>query len=139
MKRLSMFFIFLITAAMVLAACGGGGGAANPTSGSNTGSSGGGASVTPGASGIKDATLLGKWISADGGNGYNFKDDFSVIITSVGEDTPSNYNITEGGNGSGKVQIAESGSVVTWDYKITNDTLDMTTPDGRARKLRKTT
>ena len=138
MKRLSTFFVFLITAAMVLAACGGGGGAANPTGSSNTGSSSG-ASVTPGASGIKDATLLGKWISADGGNGYNFKDDYSVIVTAVGEDTPSNYNITDGGKGSGKVQIAESGSVVTWDYKITNDTLDMTTPDGRARKLKKTT
>ena len=138
MKRLTMFFVFLITAAMVLAACGGGGGAANPTGSSNTGSSGG-ASVTPGASGIKDASLLGKWISADGASGYNFKDDYSVVITSVGEDTPSNYNITDGGKGSGKVQIAESGGVVTWDYKITNDTLDMTTPDGRARKFKKTT
>jgi len=135
-----MFFVLLVAGTLVLAACGGGGGsgAGNTPSGSNTGSGGTGANVIPGASGIKDATLLGKWISADGGNGYNFKDDFSVVVTIVGADTASSYNIVEGGNGTGKVQIAEGGSTVVWDYKIANDTLDMTTPEVRSRKLRKT-
>ena len=140
MKRLTMFFVWLVTGALILSACGGGGsGAGNTPSGSNGSSGGTSAQVTPGASGIKDATLLGKWITADGGNGYNFKDDFSVVVTSVGEDTPSSYNIVSGGNGTGKVQIAEGGNAVVWDYKVANDTLNMTTPDGRSKKLRKTT
>ncbi|MCL4505381.1 MAG: hypothetical protein M1434_14000 [Chloroflexi bacterium] len=142
MKRLFAFLTFLVTAALMLAACGSGGGsndANKPGSGGIGGvtSGGGGPSVTPGASGIKDASLLGKWSTADGASAYSFKDDFSVIITAVGADTTSHYNITSGGNGAGKVEIDESGAKVTWDYKITGDVLDLTTPEGRAKKLRK--
>lgn len=133
MKRLFAFLTFLVTAALLLAACGGGSTAKT----AGTGGSAGGPSVTPGASGIKDPALIGKWSTADGGSAYDFKDDFSVIITNVGSTAPSVYNIASGGSGSGKVEITEDGKKVTWDYKITADVLDMTTPEGRAKKLRK--
>ena len=83
--------------------------------------------------------LVGKWISADGGTGYDFKDDFSIIITSVGEKPSQLTTSLRVAKVLAKLQISESGGKVTWDYKITNDTLDLTTPDGRARKLKKTT
>ncbi len=130
MKRLFAFVALVVSGALLLAACGGGG--------SNAASSGS-SSVTGGSSGVKDTTLLGKWITADGGSGYEFKDDFSVIITSVGDDTPSTYNIASGGQGSGKVEILENKAKVTWDYKVTGESLDLTTPEGRAKKLKKTT
>lgn len=129
MKRLSVFVMLLVTSAMVLSACGGGG----------AGSGSGGAVLKGGASGIKDAVLLGKWISADGGSSYDFKDDFSVIATVVGGTATTNYNITEGGSGSGKIEIGEDGGkVTTWNYKIDGDRIELTTPDGRARRMRKT-
>jgi hypothetical protein len=137
MKRLFAFLAFLVTGAMLLSACGGGGGSSS--GGSSSGGSSGGGAVTAGSSGIKDATLLGKWTTADGGSGYNFKDDFTVVIASVGDDTNSIYNIASGGQGSGKVEIKESSGKVTWDYTITGDTLSLTTPEGRAKKLKKTT
>ena len=137
MKRLSVFLVFLVTGAMLLAACGGGGATNSSTNSSGASSSGG--AVTAGSSGIKDATLLGKWTTADGGSGYTFKDDFSVVIASVGDDTNSIYNIASGGQGSGKIEIKESSGKVTWDYKVTGETLDMTTPEGRSKKLKKTT
>jgi hypothetical protein len=139
MKRLFIFLAFLITGSLLLAACGGGS-SSSSGGGSTTTSSGGsgGAVVTPGASGIKDPALLGKWISADGANGYEFKDDFTVISTLVGATTTSGYNIVSGGQGSGKVQIAENNQVVTWDYQITADKIAFTTPDGRSRKMTKT-
>jgi hypothetical protein len=127
MKRLTLFLALLAVGAIVLAACGGGAG----------GSTGGGV-VSAGASGIKDPALIGKWISADGGSGYDFKDDFSVVVTNVGAETKGNYNIVEGGKGSGKVEIAEGTGKVVWDYKITDDRIELTTPDGRARRMRKT-
>ncbi len=136
MKRLFAFLAFLVTGAMLLAACGGGGSAGTTSGG---GAASGGGAVTAGSSGIKDASLLGKWITADGGSGYNFKDDFSVVIASVGDDTNSIYNIASGGQGSGKIEIKESSGKVTWDYKVTGDALDMTTPEGRSKKLKKTT
>jgi hypothetical protein len=127
MKRLTLFLALLAVGAIVLAACGGGAG----------GSTGGGV-VSAGASGIKDPALIGKWISADGGSGYDFKDDFSVVVTNVGAETKGNYNIVEGGKGSGKVEIAEGTGKVVWDYKITDDRIELTTADGRARRMRKT-
>lgn len=138
MKRLSAFLVVLVTGALLLASCGGSSSSGTPGGAASSGSSSGG-DVKAGASGIKDATLLGKWISADGGSGYNFKDDFSIVINTVGNDTNSVYNIASGGQGSGKVEIKESSGKVTWDYKITGETLDLTTPEGRAKKLKKTT
>ena len=140
MKRLSAFLALLITSAMLLAACGGGGGS-TASGGSTSGgsSASGGDTVSPGASGIKDPALVGKWISADGGSGYNFKDDFSVIVTVVGSDIPGSYNIVSGGQGSGKIEILEDGKKVTWDYKITDTKIDFSTPEGRSRKMSRTT
>ncbi len=135
MKRLFAFLTFVVTAALLLAACGGGSTPKNAGTGANA--SGGGPSVTPGASGIKDAALIGKWSTADGGTAYDFKPDFSVTLTVIGSSTPSHYNIVSGGNGSGKIEIDETGGKVTWDYKITGDVLDLSTPEGRAKKLRK--
>jgi hypothetical protein len=130
MKRLSLFVMLLVTGAMLLAACGGGGGGAS--SGSSTGT------LKGGESGIKDTALIGKWISADGGSSYDFKDDYTVSATIVGGSYTTQYNITEGGKGSGKVQIGESdGKVTTWDYKIDQDRIELNTPDGRARRMRK--
>ena len=137
MKRLYTFLVLIITGAMLLFACGGGG-AGGSNSGGSTGGSSSGGSVSPGASGIKDATLIGTWYTADGGSGYDFKDDFSVSITNVGAVTKGSYNITEGGNGTGKIQIGDASSSTTWDYKVIDKTnLDLTTPDGRAKKLKK--
>jgi hypothetical protein len=95
-------------------------------------------SVTPGASGIKDGVLLGKWITADGGSGYDFKDDFSVVITMVGSEIRSSYNIVEGGDGQGKVEIGEQSGVIVWTYKIDGARMDLTADGGRAKKLTKT-
>ncbi|MCL5996689.1 MAG: hypothetical protein M1546_11635 [Chloroflexi bacterium] len=130
MKRLTVFLAFLAVGAIVLSACGGG---------SGSGSTSGDAAVSAGGSGIKDPVLIGKWISADGGSGYDFKDDFSVIVSNVGSETKSTYNIVEGGQGSGKIEIGESAGKVVWDYKITDDLIELTTPDGRSRRMRKTT
>ncbi len=92
-----------------------------------------------GASGVKDAALLGKWISADGGSAYDFKDDFNVVVTSVGAQYNATYNIVEGGNGAGKIAIGEDGGqVATWDYKITDNRLEMSTPEGRSRRMMRT-
>jgi hypothetical protein len=94
--------------------------------------------VQAGASGIKDAALLGKWVSADGGSSYDFKDDFSMTVQNVGSEYKSSYNIISGGNGTGKIEIGESNNGKTvWDYKITNDKIEFTTPEGRARKMSK--
>jgi hypothetical protein len=138
MKRLYAFLVLVITGAMFLAACGGsGGGSTSGTSSSGSSSSSGGA-VKAGASGIKDASLIGQWYTSDGGSGYNFKDDFSVAITDVGSVTQGGYNITTGGNGSGSVEIGDTSGSTTWTYTVTNQTnLDLTTPDGRAKKLKK--
>jgi hypothetical protein len=139
MKRLTVLVAFLISSALLLAACGGGSSSGSATTtGASSGASSSGGAVSAGASGIKDATLIGKWISADGGVGYDFKDDFNVTVTAVGEDVKSSYNITVGGKGSGKVEIMESGAKVVWDYKITDDRLELTTPEGRSRRLKKT-
>ncbi len=81
---------------------------------------------------------MGKWITADGGYSYDFKDDFTVVVTNVGAEIKEPYNIVEGGNGQGKIEIAENNAKVVWDYKISDTKLDMTTPDGRSRKLSKT-
>jgi hypothetical protein len=128
-----MILACVLVGTMVLAACGGdsgtGGGQA---AGGQTG--GGGA-----ATGIKDAALLGKWISADGGSGYDFKDDFSVVVTNVGAQYNATYNIVEGGNGAGKIAIGEDGGKsATWDYKITDNRLEMSTPEGRSRRMMRT-
>jgi hypothetical protein len=137
MKRLYAFLVILITGAMLLAACGGSGSSSGSTSAGGGDTSSGG-SVQPGASGIKDADLIGSWYTADGGSGYDFKDDFSVSITNVGAVTQGSYNILEGGNGSGKIQIGDSSGSTTWNYKITDKTnIDLTTDDGRAKKLKK--
>lgn len=128
MKRLYIWIAALVTGAMLLTACGGGG-AANPAA--NTGA------IKPGASGIKDATLIGKWITADGGMEYSFKDDFTVSIINVSGTTIVNYDIMEGGKGEGKVAIAEVAGNVIWTYKIDGTRLDLTTPEGRAKKLTK--
>jgi hypothetical protein len=136
MKRLSAFLVLVITGAMLLAACGGSGGTSSSGGSGSTGSSGG--AVKGGASGIKDASLIGSWYTADGGSGYEFKDDFSVSITNVGSITKGTYNITEGGNGTGKVEISDGSTSTTWNYKITDKTsIDLTTDDGRAKKLKK--
>lgn len=140
MKRLYAFLVLVITGAMLLAACGGSGGASGTSSSGSTtsSSSSSGGAVKPGASGIKDAGLIGSWYTADGGSGYDFKDDFSVSITVVGSVTQGSYNIIEGGNGTGKVEIGDSTSSTTWNYKITDKTsIDLTTDDGRAKKLKK--
>ncbi|HEY3288814.1 MAG TPA: hypothetical protein VGK87_01670 [Anaerolineae bacterium] len=137
MKRLSAFIVVLLTGALLLAACGGA--SSGTTGGAASGGSSSGGDVKAGSSGIKDTVLLGKWITADGGSGYNFKDDFTVVILSVGDDTNSIYNIVSGGNGTGKVEVKESSGKVTWDYKITGESMDLTTPEGRAKKLKKTT
>jgi hypothetical protein len=42
-----------------------------------------------------------------------------------------------GGSGTGKVQITEGTGSTTWDYKIDSGVLNLTTPDGRAKKLKK--
>lgn len=94
--------------------------------------------VSPGASGIKDGALMGKWITADGGSGYDFKDDFSVVITMVGSQIQSSYNIVEGGNGQGKVEIGEQSGVIVWTYKIDGGRMDLTADGGRAKKLTRT-
>ncbi len=140
MKRLYAFLVLVITGAMLLAACGGSGSTSGTSSSSSTtsSSSSSGGAVKPGASGIKDASLIGSWYTADGGSGYDFKDDFSVSITVVGSVTQGSYNIIEGGSGTGKVEIGDSTSSTTWNYKITDKTtIDLTTDDGRAKKLKK--
>ena len=141
MKRLYAFLVLVITGAMLLAACGGSGSTSGTSSSGSTtssSSSSSGGAVKPGASGIKDASLIGSWYTADGGSGYDFKDDFSVSITVVGSVTQGSYNIIEGGNGTGKVEIGDSSGSTTWNYKITDKTnIDLTTDDGRAKKLKK--
>jgi hypothetical protein len=134
MKRLPMILACALVGIMALAACGGDSGAGG---GQAAGGQAGG--TTGQATGIKDAALLGKWISADGGSAYDFKDDFSVVVTNVGAQYNSTYNITEGGNGAGKITIGEEGGKsATWDYKITDNRLEMTTPEGRSRRMTKT-
>jgi hypothetical protein len=127
MKRLYVWIAALVTGAMLLTACGGGG--TNPNSGTGD--------VKPGASGIKDAALIGKWVTADGGGVYEFKDDFTVSIQVVGAIVTVPYDIREGGKGEGKVAIAETAGNVIWTYKITGEKLDLTTPEGRAKRLSK--
>jgi hypothetical protein len=131
MKRLTLLFAFVVVGTMLFTAC-------TRTVPTSSGSGSGGA-VQAGASGIKDAALLGKWVSADGGSSYDFKDDFNVTVQNVGSEFKSTYNILEGGNGSGKIEIGESGGGKTvWDYKITDVKIEFTTPEGRARKMTKT-
>ncbi|MCS7062087.1 MAG: hypothetical protein RMN25_13110 [Anaerolineae bacterium] len=140
MTRLKLIATVLCSA-LLLVACGGegtptgnqGGNAATANRPANTSGS-----VSPGASGIKDPALLGKWITADGGSGYDFKDDFSVVVTMVGSEIQSAYNIIEGGNGQGKVEIGEQSGVIVWTYKIDGGRMDLTAEGGRAKKLTKT-
>jgi len=142
MKRL-MLAAALLSGVLAMSACGGepaptggdGAGAATPVPATAVGAPARSGSVTPGASGLKDAGLLGKWITADGGSGYDFKDDFSVVITVVGSEIQSSYNIVEGGNGQGKVEIGEQSGVIVWTYKIDGARLDFTADGGRAKKL----
>ncbi len=143
MKRLMPAAMFLV---MMVSGCGGepapagngAAGAATPVRATAASAPARAGSVSPGASGIKDAGLLGKWITADGGSGYDFKDDFSVVITMVGSEIQSSYNIVEGGNGQGKVEIGEQSGVIVWTYKIDGARLDFTAEGGRAKKLTKT-
>lgn len=128
MKRFHLWFAMLLTGVILLTACGGGG--------STTGG-GGAADIKPGASGMKDAALVGKWITADGGMEYTFKDDFMVTIVNVNATNSVAYDIREGGSGEGLVAIAEPSGNVIWTYKITGEQLDLTTPEGRAKKLKK--
>ena len=138
MKRIYLFFVLVITSGMLLAACGGGQASGGATGGSTTGGSSAGGAVTPGASGIKDAKILGLWITADGGSGYEFKDDFSAVIQDVGSKSNGAYNIVSGGDGKGKIQITNGTGSTVWDYELTSDgVLKLTTPDGRAKNLRK--
>ena len=139
MKRL-MVIALALSGALILSACGGeatpsgANGGASPT----TGASNSAGAVSPGASGIKDAALLGKWITADGGSGYDFKDDYSVVITMVGNQMQSSYNIVEGGSGQGKVEIGEQAGVIVWTYKIDGEKMEFTADGGRAKRLSKT-
>jgi hypothetical protein len=86
---------------------------------------------------MKDAALIGKWITADGGMEYTFKDDFTVTIVNVNATNSVAYDIREGGSGAGLVAIAEPNGNVIWTYKINGEQLDLTTPEGRAKKLKK--
>ncbi len=146
MKQLVAAAMFLV---MIASGCGGepasapddaagAAGAATPVRATSVSAPARAGSVSPGASGITDPALLGKWITADGGSGYDFKDDFSVVITLVGSEIQSSYNIVEGGNGQGKVEIAEQSGVIVWSYKIDGARLDLAADGGRAKRLSKT-
>lgn len=143
MKRLMLAAVF-VSGLLAVSACGeepapaGNPAAATPVAATAVSGPARSGSVTPGASGIKDGALLGKWITADGGSGYDFKDDFSVVITMVGSQIQSSYNIVEGGNGQGKVEIGEQSGVIVWTYKIDGGRMDLAADGGRAKKLTRT-
>lgn len=142
MKRLMLIAVFL-SGTLAMAGCGGepapaqpsGSAGATPAPATRVSAPARSGSVSPGASGIKDQALLGKWITADGGSGYDFRDDFSVIITMVGSEIQSSYNILEGGNGQGKVEIGEQSGVIVWSYRIDGARMDFTADGGRAKRL----
>ena len=134
MKRYNLFLVLILAGSLLMAACGGSGSSGSSVNGPTGNTSG--PAVTPGASGIKDASLIGSWTSADGFTIYDFKSDFSVDVTSVGATTTNSYNIVSGGNGNGKVQIGHGTTSSTYDYKVANGVLTLTSADGTSKILR---